>query len=126
MRAGEFIVEKKNAKMHQHHLAGLHNFRTNPDQNANLGKLGAIGHYNYGIALAGAGAGNTPDGHMPKDTYINGDPVFGAYTDVEKEMLDRAAKHMGDNSAKEWGGPSRETDDTHKTSPIKGFAGYPR
>ena len=125
MRAQEFITETMNTgKIHSHHIQTLNNVRTYGDQNMYHGS--AFDHSRFLLALAAAGAGDTEDGHMPHENFIGGDPMYSPYHPVEEEMLDRAAKHVGDNSKRAWGGRSHEPDDTHKVSPHKPFKGYPR
>jgi hypothetical protein len=128
MRSWEFITEalgKRGAGLNPEHKAVMSNLYTFPDQNMNTGN----GHYHsrFLIALAGAGAGNTPDENMPKYPWDAGDVVYTPYAPEEEEMLDRTAKHMGDNSKTNWGNPrSEEPDSIHKVSPITGFKGYKR
>jgi hypothetical protein len=119
MRAKEFITEKmkKGAMAHDSYKT-INNMRTYPDQNMSNGKTGLYGHFDYGVTLAPAGAGDTPDGHMPEQNWAKGDPMYIPYHPLERDMLDRAAKHVGDNSKREWGGPSVEPEDTHHHSPV--------
>jgi len=123
MRAREFITEKMNVNsIHPHHEKTLNNVRTYGNQNMYHGS--AFDHSRFLLAAAAAGAGDTEDGHMPDENFIGGDPMFSPYHPVEEEMLDRAAKHVGDNSKRVWGGRSQEPDDTHKVSPHIPFKGY--
>jgi len=125
MRAKEFITEKmkKGAMTHDSYKT-INNMRTYPDQNMSNGKTGLYGHFDYGVALAPAGAGDTPDGHMPEQNWAKGDPMYIPYHPLERDMLDRAAKHVGDNSKREWGGPSVEPEDTHHHSPVPDWNPY--
>lgn len=119
MRAKEFVIEQiKTGVIHPHHKAGLHNIRSYTDQNMSTGKTGLYGHNQFLRAVAGAGAGNTPDGDMGTENFLKGDPMFSPFTEEEREMLDRAAKHVGDNSKVEWGNASSESEHTHKVSPV--------
>jgi hypothetical protein len=119
MKVREIITERmKTGVIHPNHNANLHNVRSYSDQNLSVGKTGLYGHNQFLRAVAGAGAGNTPDGIMGDENYLKGDPMFVPYTESEREMLDRAAAHVGDHSKHEWGGPSEETNDTHRVSPV--------
>jgi hypothetical protein len=109
MKIVEIIFEGMRSRViHPEHADALNNARTYPDQNTSTGKLGSYGHWKYGIALAGAGAGDTPDNNMPDHNFMQGDPLFAPYHPLEKEMLDRAAKHIGDHSVRNFSGPSGE------------------
>jgi hypothetical protein len=45
--------------------------------------------------------------------------VYTPFHPVEEEMIDHAAKHVGDTSKKKWGSNrSEESADTHKVSPV--------
>jgi len=119
MRAKEFITEKmKKGSIAHTAYKTINNMRTYPDQNMSVGKTGLYGHFDYGITLAPAGAGDTPDGEMPDQNWAKGDPMYIPYHPLERDMLDRAAKHVGDRSKKDWGGPSTEPEDTHHHSPV--------
>jgi hypothetical protein len=45
-------------------------------------------------------------------------PYIGAYTEVEKKMIDAAHKALGLATETEADGPSGEMDDTNKQSPV--------
>lgn len=116
MRANEFIVEEAQGKIHPEHGKVLSNLRTYPDQNMYHGS-GYL-HSKFLKALAGAGAGNTPDASMGDQPWDGGDPVYSPYHPVEEEMLDRAAKHVGSHG-RDWGDKrSLEPDGVNKTSPV--------
>jgi len=121
MRAKEFISEMKKGEMQPHQRNVLNNPVTYPKQ----GQYGGDQylHAQFLKALACAGAGDTPDAEMAPENWAGGDPVFIPYHDTEIEMLNRAAKYVGDNSKREWGGPSKEPKDTHKVSPVASWQG---
>jgi hypothetical protein len=69
-----------------------------------------------GLALAGA-----PDypTKMEADNWIGGDPLLSTYTDVEFEMVKKAAKQVGAGRIQNWSGKrSQEVADVNKTSPV--------
>jgi hypothetical protein len=120
MRAKEFIFESlgsgaiSSSKSHV-----LNNLRTYPNQSMYSGS----GYYHslFVKALAGAGAGDTPDAWMGVENWAGGDPVFVPYSDLEIEMLDRAAKYVGDDGKRVWGGRSEEPKGTNTTSPVSNW-----
>ena len=112
MRAREFLTEKGPVhKIHDYHKDNMHNTRTYPSQNMYHGS----GYLHSRMLIAVAGA---PDVPTPSTNWVGGDPMFNPYTEAEREMLDYAAKQVGDTSKREWGNKSGETTDTHKTSPV--------
>lgn len=121
MRANEFILEDKKGNKDQ--LAAMTNVGTFPDQNMYHGS--GYNHSKFLRALAGAGAGNTESVNMTTDNMAEGDPIFSPYHPVEEEMLNNAAKAIGDKSKKQWSGKkSTEPEGTHKVSPVTGFKGF--
>jgi hypothetical protein len=54
-----------------------------------------------------------------------GDPIFSPYHPIEEEMMDNAAKAIGDNSRKKFTGKkSKEPDHVYRVSPVIGFKGH--
>ena len=85
MRAREFITERsKEGIINPEHEAVFNNVRSYPDQNMYHGS--AYDHSRFIRALAGAGAGNTPDADMGDENWAGGDPAFTPYHPVEKEI----------------------------------------
>jgi len=121
MRSREFIIEyATGGKMHPETKSVLSNTHTFPDQNMYHGS--GYFHSRFLKALAGAGAGSTPDSHMGEMNFSSGDPTASPYHPVEEEMMDRAAKHIGDNSKRTWGKrTSEEPDGVHKVSPVSNW-----
>jgi hypothetical protein len=77
-------------------------------------------YWRMGIALAGAPHIPTPD-----ENFIGGNPMFHAYHPIEQEMLDFAAKQVGDTSNRKWSrSKSTEHSDTNKVSPIRKVKDY--
>lgn len=96
----------------------MSNTSTFPAQNMNHGS--ARLHRNFAMALAGAGAGDTPSINMGDENWAAGDSVTTPYHPVEDEMVNNAARHVGDTSKKTWGDRrSQEPDTVHKTSPVQ-------
>jgi hypothetical protein len=121
MRSREFIFEyATGGKINPETKAVISNTHTFPDQNMYHGS-GYL-HSRYLLAVAPAGAGDTPDAHMPVDNFASGDPTASPYHPMEEEMIDRAAKNIGDNSKRTWGNRrSEEPDGTHKVSPVSNW-----
>lgn len=124
MRAKEFISENTNGqgintkghmeKMTADQKAAMKNATTLPDQNSSTGS--SYLNYRMGIALAGAPTYPTK---MPGDTWIAGDPLLCPYTEVEFEMIKKAAAQIGGGKIENWSGDrSKETGDVNKTSPL--------
>jgi hypothetical protein len=71
-------------------------------------------NYRMGIALAGA-----PDypTKMEADNWIGGDPLLSTYTDVEMEMINKAAAQVGAGVPQKWSSKrSEEVPSVNKTS----------
>jgi hypothetical protein len=116
MRAIEFVIENKKGQLNPEQESTMSNLSTFPGQNMYHGS--GFLHNRFIKALAGAGAGNTPDADMGEQPWDGGDPIYSPFHPVEEEMLDRAAKHVGDNSRRNWGDKrSLEPDTVHKISP---------
>ena len=95
----------------------LSNTFTMPDQNMYHGS--GYKHSQFVKALAGAGGGSVPSINMGDENWAAGNPVVSAYHPIEEEMIDNAAKHIGDNSKTLIGSnkKSQEGEDVHKISP---------
>lgn len=84
-----------------------------------------IGRY-YDFYRVASLAGMDPDElDASEDIGFFGNlPVFSAYTEVEREKLERAMKKLKMNP-KDWiPAGSKESEDTHIQSPVQGFKGY--
>jgi len=117
MRAHEFIRESidLDEKSFGNSMGAV---VTYDNQNMNHGHL--HNHWRMGIALAGA-----PHIPTPATNFIAGNPMFHAYTAVEEEMLDYAAKQIGDTSGRNWASSkSMEREDTNKKSPTRKVGDY--
>lgn len=114
MRAREFIVEAGMKQIRRDQKSSMKNASTFPGLNQSTGS--AYMNYRMGIALAGA-----PDypTKMEADNWIGGDPLLSTYTDVEFDMIKKAAKQVGAGTIQNWSGKrSQEVADVNKTSPV--------
>ena len=112
MRSREFI--KEDWRIRKDQKASMKNASTLPGLNQSTGS--AYTNYRMGLALAGA-----PDypTKMEADNWIGGDPLLSTYTDVEFEMVKKAAKQVGAGRIQNWSGKrSQEVADVNKTSPV--------
>jgi hypothetical protein len=80
--------------------------------------------YRLGMAVAGANGKDPLD--MKAKSWIGKQKTTHPYTKEEQEMLKQAYKAVGAEYTDLNHGDmkSRELDDTYKTSPVMGFAGY--
>ena len=114
MRAKEFVVETGMRRISKDQKSSMKDASTLPGLNQSTGS--AYMNYRMGIALAGA-----PDypTKMEADNWIGGDPLLSTYTDVEFEMIKKAAKQVGAGTIENWSGKrSQEVADVNKTSPV--------
>ena len=96
----------------QEHSAPIKNATTYPGQNSSTGS--AYLNYRFGIALAGA-----PDFPAAAEPWIGGDPLLAPYTKEEMNMMDAAAKYVGDNTKRvHSNSKSQEQSGTNKTSVV--------
>jgi len=113
MRAHEFITEHSIPLTKSNMGASGGAMNTFPKQNINAGDA----HLNWRMGIAMAGA---PDYPMDRETLTNGDPVFHAYTDVDQDIINYAAKQVRDPSKIQLSsGKSKEPEDTHHISPVR-------
>lgn len=114
MRAKEFVIEAGMKKINRDQKASMKNASTLPGLNQSTGSA----YMNYRMGLALAGAPDYPT-KMEADNWIGGDPLLSTYTDVEFEMVKKAAKQVGAGRIQNWSGKrSQEVADVNKTSPV--------
>jgi hypothetical protein len=132
MRAKEFISEatygtaadihansKKLAKSQYSAIKGAISM---PDISQNKQSGSPYMQWRFGIAMAGA-----PDYPTPPAGAFAGDPLLATYSDADLEIINAAAKFVGAGAVnKLTDNRSTEPDHVQKTSPVKGFKGYPR
>jgi hypothetical protein len=114
MRAKEFVFEAGMKKISKDQKSSMKDAITMPGLNQSTGS--AYMNYRMGIALAGA-----PDypTKMEADNWIGGDPLLSTYTDVEFDMIKKAAKQVGAGTIENWSGKrSQEVADVNKISPV--------
>ena len=124
MKAREFITEikgyrsklRKGKKPHTHVAASP-------------GSVQGKGYYDlYRASMAMAGMdrdGNCE--HLPDpESWMGNDAYIVAYTPEEGKMAKMAYKALGSKARDGGDGKSTEPDAVNKTSPVKGFKGYPR
>jgi hypothetical protein len=132
MRAKEFISEAKYGtaadiranpkKLAKSHYSAIKGAVSMPDISQNKQSGSPYMQWRFGIAMAGA-----PDFPTPPAGAFAGDPLLATYTDVDLEIINAAAESVGAGAVnKLTDNRSTEPDYVHKTSPVKGFAGYPR
>jgi hypothetical protein len=122
MRAREFVREDRNDQRADGQLISTY------DQ-ANPGAL--TGHdidrfydtYRAGMLMA-AGPDNIK--HLDASSWINNQPYFGAYTEVDRQKILSAFKALGIRPKTLIEPGSLEHKDVHTQSPVKSFRGYPR
>lgn len=72
--------------------------------------------WRFGLALAGAPTFPT---EMEADSWLGGDPLLEPYTDVEFDMIKKAAQQVGAGTIQNWSGNrSKEVADVNKTSTV--------
>ena len=112
MRANEFITEGGKKPISKNIKSSMKSVTTMPNQNMNHGS--ARLHYRFGLAMAGA-----PDYPVESENWIGGDPLLAPYTQAEMDIINYAAKQVGDGGKQVWtNSRSQEMDDTYTTSPV--------
>ena len=121
MRADEFIFESSQQKVSKRQSQATKGLNTYGDSEHVSGDYTA---YRLGMAVAGAN-GKDPL-QMPAKSWVGKNKSTHPYTQQEQDMLKQAYKAVGAEYKDLNHGDmrSKELDDTHKTSPILGFAGY--
>lgn len=125
MRAKEFIVEIRDGqadgkKFPDGQMDAIKGAISMPDISLNKSNGSPYLQWRFGIAMAGA-----PDYPTPPVGPMAGDPLLATYTDVELEIINKAAKSVGAGRVKKLSSNrSTEMSNTNKVSPIKAFKGY--
>jgi len=132
MRAKEFVSEARYgsaadvpadaSKLPKSQVAALKGLITMPDISQTKQGGSPYTQWRFGIAMAGA-----PDYPTPPAGAFAGDPLLATYSDADLEKVNAAARAVGAGRVtKMTDNRSTEADWVQKTSPIKGFKGYPR
>ena len=121
MRAREFIVEDAHSKFRDDQLGPMTGMmRYDGLDNSNPYTM-------WRFIVAAAGQPTDKDGHtLAKNGPIGQKMSTLAYSKVDAEILAATARAMGEKGTVISSQESTEPTDTHKTSPVKGFKGYPR
>lgn len=130
MRAREFIAETKYGSaedvpadgklLDKGQLSAIKGAVSMPDISQNKQGGSPYTQWRFGIAMAGS-----PDYPTPPAGATAGDPLLATYTDVDMEIINRAAKFVGAGEIRQLtNNRSEEAPDTNKASPVKPFSGY--
>lgn len=132
MRAQEFITEQRfgsaadvpaNArKLPKSQRSAMKGVVSMPDISQNKQGGSPYTQWRFGIAMAGA-----PDYPTSPAGAFAGDPILSTYSDVDMDIINAAARSVGAGRVnKVTDNRSTEADWVNRTSPVKGFGGYPR
>jgi len=121
MRANEFMAESSQKKISKRQSQSTKGLNTYGDSEHVSGDYTA---YRLGMAVAGANGKDPID--MSAKSWIGKQKSTHPYTQQEQDMLKQAYKAVGAayKDLNQGDMKSKELDDTHKTSPMMGFAGY--
>lgn len=124
MRAREFLAEKQEGKLtkrQQQPTVGLHKFR-DPGGYDRAYELNRVM-----MAVACADGTDAPI-DMDQASWVGKYNTASPYTKEEQKMLKQAFKAVGSETHDLNHGDleSKELESTNKSSPVKGFKGYPR
>ncbi|CAB4138091.1 hypothetical protein UFOVP328_284 [uncultured Caudovirales phage] len=123
MRASEFITEDRVGKVghrRQQATVGLNKFR-HPDKADRVYELNRV-------MMAAASTDGTFVPDIDQESWVGRHNIATPYTREEQEKLEKAFKAVGSDYEDLNSGDyySQEVESTNKTSPVKGFKGYPR
>jgi len=132
MRANEFMTETRYGtakdvpasgnKLPKSQRSALKGMVSMPDISQTKQGGSPYTQWRFGIAMAGA-----PDYPTEPAGAFAGDPLLATYSDVDMAIINAAAKSVGAGRVnKITDNRSTEADWVNKTSPVKGFNGYPR
>ena len=132
MRANEFIMEQRfgsaadvpanRRKLPKSHASAMKGVISMPDISQNKQGGSPYTQWRFGIAMAGA-----PDFPTSPAGAFAGDPILSTYSDVDMDIINAAARSVGAGRVtKLTDNRSTEADYVNRTSPVKGFGGYPR
>jgi len=124
MRAKEFIVEDAHSKFHDDQLGPMPGMK----RYDGLDNSNPYAMWRFIVAVAGQ---PKKDEFDATDTLSKIGPIGQkmstlAYSKADAEILAATARAMGESGTEISSQESTEPVTTNKTSPIKGFAGYPR
>ena len=121
MRANEFMAESSQKKISKRQSQSTKGLNTYGDS-----ELVSGDYTSYRLGMAVAGANGKDPLEMPAKSWVGKQKTTHPYTQEEQDMLKQAYATVGANYKDLNHGDmkSKELDDTHKTSPMLGFAGY--
>jgi len=121
MRANEFMAESSQKKITKRQSQSSKGLNTYGDSEHVSGDYTS---YRLGMAVAGANGKDPLD--MKAKSWVGKQKTTHPYTKEEQDMLKQAYKAVGAEykDLNQGDMKSKELDDTHKVSPILGFAGY--
>ena len=132
MRAREFVTEQRfgsaadvpasGRKLKKSQASALKGIVSMPDISQNKQGGSPYTQWRFGIAMAGA-----PDYPTAPAGAFAGDPILSTYSDADMDIINAAARSVGAGRVnKITDNRSTEADWVNKTSPVRGFGGYPR
>ena len=123
MRANEFITED-HSKFHDYQLGPM----TGMKRYDGLDNSNPYAMWRFLVAVAGQPKKDEfdPTPSLTKSGPLGQKMSTLAYTKAEAEILDATSRAMGEPGIEISSQESTEPANTNKTSPVKGFAGYPR
>ena len=132
MRASEFITETRYGDAHdtpanralldKSAISAIKGAISMPDISLNKQGGSPYLQWRFGIAMAGA-----PDYYTAPAGATAGDPLLATYTDVDLEIINKAAEMVGAGEViKLTDNRSTEHSSVNKESPVKPFHGYKR
>ena len=132
MRARDFVTEQRfgsaadvpanRRRLPKSHASAMKGVISMPDISQTKQGGSPYTQWRFGIAMAGA-----PDYPTPPAGAFAGDPLLATYSDVDMDIINAAAKSVGAGRVNKLTDTrSTEADYVNRTSPVKGFGGYPR
>lgn len=124
MRAHEFLSESNipadGSKFPEGQMNAIKGAVSFPSLSQNKSNSSLYMQWRFGIAMAGA-----PDYPTPPVGPMAGDPLLSTYTDVELEIINKAAASVGAGKINRLSNNrSEELSNTNKVSPINAFRGF--
>lgn len=121
MRASEFISESSQKKISKRQSQSTTGLNTYGDA-----ELMSADYTSYRLGMAVAGANGKDPIDMKAKSWVGKKKTTHPYTKEEQDMLKQAYKAVGATYKDLNHGDmeSKELDDTHRVSPVLGFAGY--
>jgi hypothetical protein len=116
MRARDFLPEAKKARAHKDHVSTMPMSMIYPDMDP------GYDYYRFMNVVAAHGHHKAPHDH----DHFRDHPFASAYTDEEREMLDKSLKGLGHKTKWLTKEPGKEPESTQKNSPVPHNSGARR